>query len=134
MEPNESIWPESNKIVESKTIIVMSGMSIKPGGGGVAPRPISNDSDYCLNLKIKTNLSSVKMDVLAKSKVGDVLPVVAEGLNGPVHVMKDGEMLGTILSGMLLELLNCMNGGTEYEATIEKIDEAICQVTISAVK
>ena len=68
MEPNESIWPESYKNVESKILIVMSGMSIKPGGGGVAPRPISNDSDYCLNLKIKTNLSSVKMDVLAKSK------------------------------------------------------------------
>lgn len=112
----------------------MSGMSIIPGGGGVAPRPISNDSDYCLNLKIKTNLSSVKAEVLAKCNVGDVLPLTAEGVSGPVHVMKDGEVLGTVLSGMLLELLNCMNGGTEYEATIEKIDEAICQVTISAVR
>jgi len=112
----------------------MSGMSIIPGGGGVAPRPISNDPDYCMNLKIKTNLSSVKIEILSKCNVGDVLPLAAEGVNGPVHVMKDGEVLGTVLSGMLLELLNCMNGGTDYEATIEKIDEAICQVTISAAK
>ena len=108
----------------------MSGLS----GGGIAPRPIDGGADYCMNLVIKTNLSSVNEIVLKNVAVGDVLPVVAEGIDGPVRVLKDGDILGTVLSGLLLELINCINNGTEYEATILKIDGAICQVKIAAVK
>lgn len=107
----------------------MSGIS-----GGIVPRPIDGGADYCLNLVIKTNLSSVNENVLKNVAVNDVLPVVAEGIDGPVRVLKDGEILGTVLSGLLLELINCINNGTEYEATILKIDGAICQVKIAAVK
>lgn len=103
-------------------------------GGGIAPRPIDGGADYCLNLVIQTNLSSVNESVLKMVVVGDVLPVVAEGIDGPVRVLKDGEILGTVLSGLLLELINCINNGTKYEATILKIDGAICQVKIAAVK
>ena len=111
----------------------MSGIS-SGIGGGIAPRPIDGGADYCLNLVIKTNLSSVNESILKMVAVGDVLPVVAEGIDGPVRVLKDGEILGTVLSGLLLELINCINNGTEYEATILKIDGAICQVRIAAVK
>ena len=38
----------------------MSGLS----GGGIAPRPIDGGADYCMNLVIKTNLSSVNEEVL----------------------------------------------------------------------
>lgn len=111
----------------------MSGIS-SGIGGGVVPRPIDGGADYCINLVIKTNLSSVNENVLKMVAVNDVLPVVAEGIDGPVRVLKDGEILGTVLSGLLLELVNCINNGTEYEATIVKIDGAICQVKIAAVK
>ena len=49
-------------------------------------------------------------------------------------LLSDDEILGTVLSSKLALLLNCMNGGTDYEAEIIKIEEAICQVKISAVK
>lgn len=111
----------------------MSGIS-GGYGGGVVPRPIDGGVDYCLNLVIKTNLSSVNENILRMVAVDDVLPVVAEGIEGPVRVLKDGEILGTVLSSLLLELVNCINNGTEYEATIVKIDGAICQVKIAAVK
>ncbi len=109
----------------------MSGITPK---GGKAPRPIEGGADYCLNLVIRTNLSSVNEDVLKKVEVGEVLPVAAEGIEGPVRVLKEGNILGTVLSGLLLELINCINNGTEYEATILKIDGAICQVKIAAIK
>ena len=113
----------------------MSGISGYSGiGGGVVPRPIDEGGDYCQNLVIRTNLSTVNAEVLSVTNVGDVLPVVAEGIDGPVRVMKDDRVLGTVLSSLLLELLNCINGGTDYQATVEKIDGAICQVKISAVK
>ena len=81
----------------------MSGIS--GGIGGIAPRPIDGGADYCLNLVIKTNLSSVNESVLKNVAVGDVLPVVAEGIDGPVRVLKDGDILGTVLSGLLLVLI-----------------------------
>lgn len=111
----------------------MSGITPKISGGK-APRPIDNGADYCLNLVIKTNLSSVDEKVLSNVAIGEILPVAAEGIDGPVRVLKDGDILGTVLSGLLLELINCINNGTEYEATILKIDGAICQVKIAAVK
>ena len=63
-----------------------------------------------------------------------VLPVVTGGIDGPVQVLKDDKVLGTVLSSRLVELLNCINNGTEYDATVEKIDGAICQVKIAAVR
>ena len=114
----------------------MSGIS---GGssfdiGGEMPRLPKKDSDYCLNLIIKTNLASVNINLLKTTKVGEILPVVAQSIDGPVVVMKDGKVLGTVLSSYLMDLLNCINNDTEYQAEIIKIDEAVCQVTISAVK
>lgn len=114
----------------------MSGMSGDRSGigGGEMPRPVKGGVDVCLNLVINTNLASVVEEVLDKTVVGDVLPVEAQSLDGPVVVLKDGEVLGTVLSSYLVQLLNCMNDGTTYEAEVIKIEDAICQVKISAVK
>ena len=97
------------------------------------PRPMK-EGDACLNLVIITNLASVNIDVSKITRVGDVLPVEAQSADGPVIVLKDGDLLGTVLSSHLVQLLNCMNDGTEYEAEVIKIEDAICQVKISAVK
>ena len=115
----------------------MSGMSGGHSGGiggGEMPRPMQGKGDACLNLVIIINLASVDTEVLKMVNVGDILPVEAQAADGPVVVMKDGEVLGSVVSSKLMQLLNCMNGGTEYEAEILKIEEAICQVKISAVK
>lgn len=87
-----------------------------------------------MNLVIVTNLASVNVDVSKITQVRDVLPVEAQSADGPVVVLKNGNLLGTVLSSHLVQLLNCMNEGTEYEAEVLKIEGAICQVKISAVK
>lgn len=115
----------------------MSGMSgdySGIGGGGVMPPVSPGKGDVCLNLVIITNLATVDTAVLAKTQEKEVLPVEAQTADGPVVVMKDEEVLGTVLSSHLVQLLNCMNGGAEYEAEILKIDGGICQVKIRAVK
>lgn len=112
----------------------MSGGHFDGIGGGEMPRPMQGTGDACMDLVIITNLASVNDDVLKKVKEGEVLPVAAQGADGPVVVIKDDEVLGTVLSSKLVQLLNCMNGGTEYEAEVLKIEDAICQVKISAVK
>lgn len=112
----------------------MSGDHFSIGGGGVMPRPMKEERNACMNLVIITNLASVDVKVLNKTQVGDVLPVEAQSADGPVVVLKDGDIIGTVLSSHLIQLLNCMNNGTEYEAEVIKIEDAICQVKISAVK
>lgn len=113
----------------------MSGISdYSDIGGGVAPQPMEERSDFCLNLVIRTNLSTVNTEVLGEIRVGDVLPVIAGGIDGPLQVLKDDKVLGTVLSSRLMELLNCINNGTKYDATVEKIDGAICQVKIAAIR
>lgn len=115
----------------------MSGMSGSHSGGiggGEMPRPVLGKGDVCENMIIITNLASVNVEVLEKVAVGVVLAVEAQGADGPVVVMQGSEIVGTVLSSKLVQLLNCMNGGTEYEAEVLKIEEAICQVKISAVK
>ncbi len=111
----------------------MSGDHLGIGGGGIMPRPMK-EGDACLNLVIVTNLASVNVDVSKITQVRDVLPVEAQSADGPVVVLKNGNLLGTVLSSHLVQLLNCMNEGTEYEAEVLKIEGAICQVKISAVK
>ena len=103
-------------------------------GGGVMPHPMKEEGNACLNLVVITNLASVNANLLKKTQVGDVLPVEAQSADGPVIVLKDGDILGTVLSSHLVQLLNCMNDGTEYKAEVMKIEDAICQVKISAVK
>ena len=112
----------------------MSGDHFGIGGGGVMPHPMKEECNACLNLVIITNLASVDDNVLNKIQVGDILPVETQSVDGPVVVLKDGDILGTVLSSYLIRLLNCMNDGTEYQAEVMKIEDAICQVKISAVK
>lgn len=115
----------------------MSGMSGGRSDGigvGEMPRPMQGKGNACLNLVIITNLASVDAEVLKKVNVAEVLPVVAQSADGPVVAMKDDEVLGTVLSSKLVQLLNCMNDGTEYEAEVLKIEDPICQVKISAMK
>lgn len=137
MEPNEGIEQKSNRIVKYKIIIVMSGMSGGHSGigdGGVMPFPMQDESSLCAKLVIITNLASVDVDVLSKTQVGDILPLETQSLDGPVVVIRGSVVLGTVLSSHLMQLLNCMNNGTKYEAKILEIEDAICQVKVSAVK
>ena len=107
-----------------------SGLEI---GGGEIQHP-KHDQNYCINLVIKTNLASVDTSLLKEIKVGELLPVESQSVDGPVVVLKDKSILGAVLSSHLMDLVNCINNGTEYQAEILKIDEALCQVTIFAKK
>lgn len=115
----------------------MSGMSGdfsgEIGGSGI-PFAMPGKGDACINLEFVTTLASVKDEALEKVVVGEILPVVAQTADGPVVVMKDDEIVGTVLSSRLVLLLDCMNGGTEYEAKVLEKSDAICKVKINAVK
>lgn len=112
----------------------MSGISGGFFGEGTISHPTNDEGVSCLKLVIITNLASVDEDMLKKTSVGEILQVEAQSIDGPVVVMKGDMVLGTVLSSHLVQLLNCMNEGTRYQAEVIRIEAAICQVKISAIK
>jgi len=91
----------------------MSGSS---GGGG----SFQDSSTSCETLVIDTQLSSPNEDVIAGIEVNDVLPVESRqmGVTTVVVVVHDGQVAGGLTATQLPRLRECMNAGTEYEATV----------------
>lgn len=93
----------------------MSGSSGGGGGGG-----FSDTSTSCETLVIDTQLSSPNEDVIADIAVGSVLPVESRQMGGTtvVVVVHNGQIAGGLTAPQLPRLRECMNGGTDYEATV----------------
>lgn len=93
-----------------------------------------NNPDTCLSLSFEVTLSSVNPDVLVTVKIGDIMPVVASSPKGPLVVMNEDGILGTILSSKEVALLMCIQNGTEYQAKVIRIVGGECVVRIYAQK
>lgn len=90
------------------------------GGGGGGGGSFSDTSTSCETLVIDTQLSSPNEDVIAGIEVGNVLPVEMQQMSGTtvVVVVRDGQIAGGLTAPQLPRLRECMNAGTEYEATV----------------
>jgi hypothetical protein len=108
----------------------MSGMS----GGGEGPSISMNDCVSCENLVISTLVSSPVKAVLDLITIGAILTVSPASTFGPIDVYYEDKRLGSIITKEEIQLLNCINGGTKYEAKVLTIDGAICRIKIYAVK
>lgn len=92
------------------------------GGGGVAKDPC--------NISVEVTLNSVDQAVLSKSKVGD--SVTIDLLQPPKRVVakKDKKNLGSITSGVMLQLIECLEDGAEYAGKITYIMGGVCKIKI----
>lgn len=93
----------------------MSGSSGGGGGGSFA-----DTSTSCETLVIDTQLSSPNEDVIAEIDVSSVLPVESRQMSGTtvVVVVHNSQIAGGLTAPQLPRLRECMNGGTDYEATV----------------
>ena len=92
----------------------MSGSS--GGGGGSWEAPPTR----CELLVIDTQLSSPKAAVIANITVGDILEVSLQpsGSSTLVVVLHKGQLAGGLASPDMPRLRECMEGGTQYAATV----------------
>lgn len=99
----------------------------KPKGGGGGGDP----SDDC-DIREQTRLNSPDRTVLATLRVGDVLKLRLE--NGPpVVLLADdprGKPAGSITSPMLPQIVQCIRRGRTYEAEIQALSGAVCEIQI----
>jgi hypothetical protein len=97
----------------------------KGGDGGGAP------SDDC-DIRERTRLNSPDRTVLSSMRIGDVLRLRLE--NGPpVVLLADdarGRPAGSITSPMLPQIVQCMRRGRTYEAEVQALNGAICEIQI----
>lgn len=96
----------------------------KGGGPDVIPDPCNVDET--------TNLNSVDRDVLKSVQIGSELAVVFQA--GPpqrlVATTGGGAIVGSITSTSMLQIIQCIQGGVVYTATVVTIRGAVCQVRI----
>jgi len=108
----------------------MSGSS---GGGGIPSINRPDEKDDCLELVIKTNLSTPLAPVISNLKTGDILSIHAVSDQGPIQALtKDGDLAGSIISREQVRLLSCINKGTTFIAEVLSVKNGQCQVQISA--
>lgn len=97
------------------------------GGGGGGGDP----SDNC-DIRERTRLNSPDRTVLSTLRVGDVLKLRLE--NGPPVVLlaldPRGRPAGSITSPMLPQIVRCIRLGRTYEAEIQVINGAVCEIQI----
>jgi hypothetical protein len=102
------------------------------GHGGGGERPPVNSID-CRAIVIKTSIVSPDPDVLATLNESDDLKIVLHSATGPLMALTDNnQVLGAVFTNSPTMLIQCINEGTDYIATILNIDGGECQILIKA--
>ena len=102
-------------------------MSGSNGNGYVPPQGTKFD---CETTIIKTYVSSIDLNVLAKLRINEILEVRIGENESIVLEDGDGEILGAILHSSTADILNCIKAGASYIARIIIINTPACQVEI----
>ena len=111
----------------------MSGSS---GGGSSSGGSFQESSAVCEMLVIDTQLSSPNEEVIAQIDVGDVLPVVLRQMGGTtvVAVIHEDQVAGGLAAPQVQRLRECINSGTEFEATVVSKTNGQVRVRVRAIQ
>lgn len=101
----------------------------KPGSGGGGAG--GSGGVDCSKIRFEVLLQSPKPPA-SKLKVGDRLSIEAKESTSVVAINSSGQVVGAILHSSLLDLINCLAGGTKYNATVLEIDDGAIKVRVCA--
>ncbi|RYE31228.1 MAG: hypothetical protein EOP48_31570 [Sphingobacteriales bacterium] len=102
---------------------------------------MSGSSDYsfdqsakpknCEDIVLRTQLASPDPDVVADLSIGYILRIHLFSAVGPLQALTaDNRVAGAILTSNPGLLINCINGGTEFQAKVLSINGGDCQISI----
>ena len=105
--------------------------------GGIGIRPgfftRGNPKAGCKHLVIRAQLFSRVPAVLVKLVKGDKLPIFLISKGGPCVAMYGPLIAGTVIHRDLLQLIECLNKGVDFEATVRDVFGGACLVTVKAI-
>jgi hypothetical protein len=94
---------------------------------GYKPTPPANP---CSRLSFQATVNSPKPGVISYLTVGDVLDVTLNPQGRGVVLEHNGELAGSIVGSRVAQLVNCINSGFEYQATVVELNGGHCVVRI----
>lgn len=101
------------------------------GGGSFGGSPI--DGLQCKDVNIITNIATPNPEVLDSIEIGDYLDIVLRGTTGPiVAVTNAGDVVGSILTMDISQLINCISDGFRYHGKVLSKDGGDCRILITA--
>lgn len=90
----------------------------------------SSPVDPCSKLTFEATVNSPQASVLAQITVGDVLEVVSTESGQGAAVLHQGSVVGALTGTRVAQLINCMNSGFTYTATVKTLNGGQCIVRI----
>lgn len=97
----------------------MSGSGGGGGGGGGLSGPTSVD---CSTLIFRTTLNSPNPTAVSSVRVRDRLSIEVEGDRGPILARNsNGQTVGSITAREMVDLIRCIQEGTEYIGIVRSI-------------
>jgi len=101
------------------------------GGGGWTPTTPSNP---CERIKFRTTINSPQPAIVPSLKPGDVLQVMLQTTPMiAVIVLFNGAVVGALVGTQVNGLVNCIQNGYQYEATVFSVAGGNCVVDVSHV-
>jgi hypothetical protein len=98
------------------------------GSGGWAPTAPSNS---CERIAFRATLNSPQPAVIATLKVGDVLDVVLQTVpTNAVIAEFNGLLAGALTGTQVNALVNCLQNGYQYNATVVSISGGHCVIAV----
>jgi hypothetical protein len=94
---------------------------------GYKPTPPANP---CSRLSFQATVNSPKPDVISHLTVGDVLNVALNPEGQGVVLGHNGQLAGSIVGSHVVQLVNCINSGFDYQATVVQLNGGHCVVRI----
>jgi len=104
----------------------MSGSGGGNGGGGIdAPKD-------CRGISFVTDVNSPQEDQLAGLNVGQKLDVILSDGRVVLNRQDSGRLLGSVNWSFISRLIECLEGGFEYEATVRDVQGGLVKVHVFA--
>lgn len=86
--------------------------------------------DACSTLTFDATVNSPQPGALATLKVGDALDVVPTHAGQGAAVSHQGNVVGALTGTRVAQVINCMNSGFNYSATVKTLSGGQCIVRI----
>lgn len=101
------------------------------GGSSFGGSPIGGPQ--CKDINIITNIATPNPEVLANIEVGDYLDITLRTATGPIIASTGaGDIVGSILTMSISQLINCINDGFEYHGRVMSKDGGDCKILITS--
>lgn len=97
------------------------------------PEIKSSSNTDCKGLVFTTSLTSPVVSVIVNTKVGEVLSIELVSPSSLQVVNANGVLVGSLLTAQRDNIVDCINKGFEFIATVVRINGGNCDLRITCI-